>query len=208
PLGTLAKPETSQRVVRAPPPDLRRHLMQRRAGVRDPEEREQQRQRVLEAPVEREHLAGHLLAPVALVVVRLDAAVAADELRDRQVREGLAVRRASGVEDEGPLAGHGLQLVEEPRFADAGLAHHRDGAALARDRLREPTLHGGELRLAPDEARQAAGGAALERGMQPADAEELEEADRLGAPPHRLRTQAPAAAEGGGGSRPPPPAAR
>src|SRR5262249_58544470 len=39
---------------------------------------------------------------------------------------------------------------------------------------------GGELRLAPYEARQAAGGAACERGLQPADAEELVEADRLG----------------------------
>ena len=44
-----------------------------------------------------------------------------------------------------------LELVEQPRLADAGLAGHDRELALAGDRGVQPPLELGELLLAPDE---------------------------------------------------------
>src|SRR5262249_28864822 len=142
-------------------------------------QREEMWQRVLEGTIERQHLPGHLLAPAPLVVVGLDVAVATDEFDDREVREGSSVRRASGVEHRRTLPRDTLELVEEPRLPDTGVSHDRDGASGAAECPRERLHERAELGLAPDEARQAARGAAFEPGPQRPDAEELIELDRF-----------------------------
>ena len=132
------------------------------------------------AAVEGQDLAGHLLAPPALVVVRLDVAVAPHQLDHRQVGEAAAVRRAAGVEHERPLARDALQLVEEAGLADTGLAHDRDARVPRRAIASgERLLERRELARASDEARQAARSAALEGAAQRADAEQLVEAYRV-----------------------------
>src|SRR5262249_19184050 len=113
------------------------------------------------------------------VVVGLDVAVATDEFDDREVREGSSVRRASGVEHRRTLPRDTLELVEEPRLPDTGVSHDRDGASGAAECPRERLHERAELGLAPDEARQAARGAAFEPGPQRPDAEELIELDRF-----------------------------
>src|SRR5262245_10691991 len=131
------------------------------------------RERVLQRPVERQDLSGHLLPPPALVVAGLDVAIPPDQLDDGEIGKAAAVRRASGVEHQRPLTRDALQLVEESGLADTGLAHDRQRASGTADRILECAFERRELARAPDEARQAARRTALEGAAQRADAEQL-----------------------------------
>jgi hypothetical protein len=195
-LGALAQPQTCERLVRPPAPDVGRHLLERGAG--DAQQREEMGEGVLEAAVECEHLAGHLLAPVALVVVGLDAAVAPHELHDGQVGEGSPVRRASGVEHERELAGSRLELVEQARLPHARLSHDRDGPPDAARGLGQRLLQRRELGLAADEAREAAGGSPLERRLHGPDPDELVQAHRIRHALHPRRAERLEIEEAGG----------
>jgi hypothetical protein len=66
------------------------------------------------------------------------------------------------------VADPALTLVEEPRLADAGLAHDQHDLALAGRGATEAVLHGLKLPLAPDERRESALGLDVEPGARDA----------------------------------------
>ena len=75
-----------------PPPRLILH--------RDVEEREQRRQGGLQGPVERQDLAGHLLADRPRVVPPVDLKVRLEEIDDGEIGRGLAVGDGAGLQDQ------------------------------------------------------------------------------------------------------------
>jgi hypothetical protein len=67
------------------------------------EERKQCRQRPEERGIQREELAGQLLADAPRVIPGLDAAIALEEIDDREIGGRFAVRHRTGLEGEPPL---------------------------------------------------------------------------------------------------------
>ena len=101
------------------------------------EQRQEGRQGRLQGPVQREELAGHLLADLARVVALLDLEVGLEQVDDRQVAGRLAVGDRAGLEDEPALGAVGVgELPDEARLPDAGLADEGDDLAVARRRAR------------------------------------------------------------------------
>ena len=94
---------------------------------RRPEQREQGRQRVAQRLVQREQLAGDLLANDARLVALLDLEIHPQQVDHRQVRRRLAVGDGRRLEDQ-PAVGEvrAAELPVQPRLADAGLADHGD----------------------------------------------------------------------------------
>ena len=96
------------------------------------EERQQRGQGRLERPVQREELAGDLLAdlPVGLAVVHLE--VGPEEIDDRQIAGRLAVGHGTRLQDEPVLSAVGVgELVDEAGLPDAGFPHDGDELAVA-----------------------------------------------------------------------------
>ena len=81
------------------------HLRRRACRVGDTEEVEHQRQDVGEPGIEQQHAAGDLLARGAVVIVAVDAEVAAEQLEDGQEGNALLVRDAVGLVDRSPGRG-------------------------------------------------------------------------------------------------------
>ena len=146
----------------------------------------------LDRLVERAQPCADLGAALARAVARLDLEVALEQLRDRQIRRGLAVGERPAFEDQPLGPGHGLRdLVEEPRFADAGLAHDGHDLATARLRLRERCVELVELGSAPDEAREPPARRGLQPRARPAGARDLEDLERDFEALDRHRAQRP-----------------
>jgi hypothetical protein len=146
--------------------------------VEEPQERGDH---VLEPLVERDDHAGDLGAHVARVVPIGELEVAPEEIDQGKIGRGLAVGDRGRLEDApARRAMRAEELVEEPRFPDARLAHHRHELAAAGSRLvaRPPQLI--ELGVAAHEAREAA----RHRGVEPraggANAHHLEDGNGLG----------------------------
>ncbi len=98
----------------------------------DIEEREQGGQDRLEGAIEREELAGHLLADLAggLAIVHLE--VGLEEVDDRQVAGRLAVGHGARFQDEPVLGAVGVgELVDEAGLPHAGFPHEGDELAVA-----------------------------------------------------------------------------
>jgi len=72
---TLAQKQPLQGIESPLTADLCIHLLQHAILIVDAEQREQVRQRVLEAAVERQHLAGYLLSSFTLVVIECDVEI-------------------------------------------------------------------------------------------------------------------------------------
>jgi len=77
---------------------LRVHLRQRLGIFLDSQERKQVRQGVAEVLVEHYHFPGHLLAPLARVVIGIDIEVVVEQFDDGQVCRRLAVRDRERLE--------------------------------------------------------------------------------------------------------------
>jgi hypothetical protein len=126
------------------------------------EEREQCRHGGLQRSVEGEQLADDLLADVPAVVRLTESEVRFQEVNDRQVRRGLAVRDRSGLEDEPPVGAVKVQeLPVQARLADAGLAHDGHHLTAAGPRLLERLPQLGQLAVPAHETREPAGRARL-----------------------------------------------
>ena len=93
--------------------NLRIHLGQRIVAFLDAEQRENVRQGVFQGTVEPQHLADHLLAPLARVVLRGDPEVVAQQLDHRQVGRGLAVRDRVGFQHQAAALRDRLELEEQ-----------------------------------------------------------------------------------------------
>ena len=130
---------------------MRESPLTRRAQLADlreqREEREEVRREVREVGALAEEPPGVARAEVVL-----------DQLAEALVREGAVLLDEAAVEDADlPDAREVLELLEEPRLADPGLARHDRELALARDRGVQPPLQLGELLLAADEDGRAPG---------------------------------------------------
>ena len=119
------------------------------------EKREEYGQRGLQRAVQRQELAGHLLAHLAAVVTGLDGEVAAQELDDGKVRRGLPVRHRGGLEHQPPLTPMRVgELPHQPRLADSWLAYDRDELAVALARSPQRLPQQLDLRVAAHKARE------------------------------------------------------
>ncbi len=152
------------------------HLARRAVGVGDAEELEHERQARLERLVEQQQPARDLLARGLIRVLRADAEVAPQQLQDRQERDHPAVReRVRLVHGDPAREAASGELEAQPTLADAGLAHHADDLSVPLERPLERGIDAGRLRVAADEAGEAARARDLQPGAQRADA--LERAD-------------------------------
>lgn len=113
--------------------------------------------------VVREELAGHLLGDFPLVVALVNLEVAFQKIDHRQVRARLPIRDRTAVEDEPGSAPLGMdKLPDEPRLANAWLAHHGGDLTAPSTRQREDRVKLVELRVAPDETGESPRGGDLE----------------------------------------------
>lgn len=74
-IAAFAREQFGDRIEGPVPPNARVHLRQCRIGLADAEQTEQVRHRVLEPPIERQHLAQDPFAAPPLVIVRRDLEV-------------------------------------------------------------------------------------------------------------------------------------
>ncbi len=158
---------------------MRIHLSQRSKCFLNVEKREQVRQRVLQAAVEREDLAGNLFAPLACVVLGFDLEIVIEEINDGQVGGGLAVRNREGLQDETSTLRGRLELVEQPRLSQPGLAYRRDDLSAPLLGQLQHAAHLGHLLLAPDELCQPAPGSALQTSPERSEPGHLVDVDRF-----------------------------
>ena len=77
--------------------DLRVHLLQRGHRFCDPQQREEVGQSVFETAIEHEHFTAHLFPPFALIVLRDNVEVVLQQVDERQIRIGFAVRDGEGL---------------------------------------------------------------------------------------------------------------
>src|ERR1700730_17817690 len=89
---TLAQQQPLDRLQCPSLPDLRIHLGKRIVRVAHAEEREQVNQRVFQSAIQRKHFAGDFLAPLAFVILDGDLEIILEQVDQRQVRRGLAMR--------------------------------------------------------------------------------------------------------------------
>jgi hypothetical protein len=130
---------------------------QRALGIRDTQEVEEEREGVGQGGVEQQELAGDLLAHCLRGVLRADPEVPAQELQHQEVRDHLPVRRTVHLVDRDPARAAALdELVGKAALANARLGHDADDLPVARSRPCQGGLQGRDLRIPPDEAREAA----------------------------------------------------
>src|SRR6266540_558360 len=81
------------------------------------------------------------------------------------------------------------ELEAQPALADSRVTDHADDLPVRLDRAREDALEPGELRLAPDQAREASEARRVEPRAEGADLPELEDPDRSAHALHRARAE-------------------
>ena len=176
----LAHDEALDRLARAAASNGSVHLVEARVARRNSEQREQMRQRIFERAVERQHLAGDLFAPRALVVTVGDTKISFEQVDHRQIRRRLAVRERKRLEHQAFALPAHLEFVEQARLADSRLGHGGDDLPAAAARLIERLVELLELGAAADELRQAARRRHLQARPQRADSHHLVHVDRIG----------------------------
>ena len=103
----------------------------------------------------------------------------------------LAVRYRVGFQQFTFGRQHCLEFVKQPRFAGAGLGHHRDDLPLTALRQVERALHLRKLRFAPDEPRQPAPRRQLKVASQGTCANHPSASTGASSPLYRRRPQCP-----------------
>ncbi|MCY1283203.1 hypothetical protein D9M70_320760 [compost metagenome] len=155
-VDALAHQQPGNRVKGALAPDRRIHGRQRRTRFGGAEQVEQVGQVIFQRAVERQQPARHLLAAGAVAVLRGDLEVVLQQFDQRQVGESLAVRDRERFQRQAALLRAGLELMEQPRLADARFADHGNDAPAARLGVLQRLMQVLQFLLAPDEARQPA----------------------------------------------------
>src|SRR5262245_57405312 len=138
--------------------------------------------------IERQKLAGDLLAHGPRVVAGLDPEVALAELDDRQKGAGLAVRHRARFEHEtilGPMRMD--ELADQSRFPDSWLADDGDHLSLSRPRLVEALTEVVELPAPPDETGETACRRRLTARVRRRCSDQLEDVYGVGQSLHRDR---------------------
>ena len=119
----------------------------------------------LEGPIQREELAGHLLANLAVGLAIVHLEVGLEEVDDRQVAGRLAVGHGARFQDEPVLGAVGVgELVDEAGLPHAGFPHDGDELAVAIVREGERPADLLDLGVAADEPRQSPRGGSVEPG--------------------------------------------
>ena len=124
----------------------------------------------------------------AVVVALVDAEVGTEDLQDRQEREVLAVRHGAALEHGEPVRAAALgELEAEAALAGARLGDDADHLAVAGLRLRERRLERAQVRVAADEAGEAARARDVEARARRAEPAQLEHGHRARRRPSRRR---------------------
>ena len=142
-----------------------------RQGVQEPE---QCRQRLLEGRVQRQHLPGDPGADGAGVVAVLDAGVALEEVDDREVGRGFAIRHRGALEHQPVLRAVGVHdLIHQPGLANPRFPDEGDHLAVPRPGLLQGLGQGIEFMLTAHKARQPPCGGHLQASAQGTGAEQF-----------------------------------
>ncbi len=132
--------------------------------VGDSKQREEGSQRVFQRSLQHQDLAPNFLAARARIVVIRDAEVTLEQIDRGQPRRGLAVRDREPLQRQAFGLCTCLELGDNARLADSGLADHRDDLPLTLLGKFERAAHLLHLALPPDELRVTAPCRALQTG--------------------------------------------
>ena len=144
------------------------------------EQGQERRQRRLERPIERQQLPGYLLADFAEVVPVLDLEIALEQVDHRQIAGRLAIGHGGALEE--PPAGQAMRmdkLVNEARLPDARFADDGRALSVPVTGLLLGASELPQLRVAADEACEAASSAGLQAGPDRACARRLVDLDGI-----------------------------
>src|SRR5262245_21856602 len=111
---------------------------------------------MLQRAIEGEELAGDFFAPLTRVVLALNAEIGLEEIYEREIRRGLAIRDRAACEQE-PAVGavRAGELIEQARLAHAWLADDCHHLALPGPSPLPRLAQLAQLRVAPHETCQA-----------------------------------------------------
>ena len=142
------------------------------------QQRQQGRDGVPQALVERQHVSGDLGADRARVVAVRDLEVRLEEIDDRQVRGRLPVRHGEALEDEPSLGPMGMdELVEEAGLPHAGLPDDGHDLAVPATGSLEGPLELPHLAVAPDEPGEPLRGGGAQARPQGSSPDQLVDLD-------------------------------
>ena len=186
----LAQEQTLDR-LQGPLAALRR-VERRPRGVvhRHVQQRQERGHGGLEGLVQRQELAGDLLADGPRIVLVLNLQVSLEQVDHGQIRRGLPVGDRAGLHDEPAVGPMGVgDLPHQPRLAHAGLPDEGHELAMPRGGAAERLAELLDLGLPPDEAGEPARGGGLEPRTQRARPEHLVDLDGRLQALHRHRPE-------------------
>ena len=159
---TFAQQDALQRLQGAAPPLQGVQGQEGMVGGQGFEQGQHSGHGVLEGVIQRQELPGDFGPDRPEVIAVLDVTVGFEQVTDRQVRRGLAVGHGATLQPQPALRVVRLEeLIDQARFAHAGLAQQRDHLPLARPGAGQRLLQGLQLRLPPDKGRQPPGDGGL-----------------------------------------------
>ena len=157
----LAQQDALNRFHRPPASDLRIHLGQRIFAFDQAEQAQEIGQSVLQRAIQGQDLAVDLLAPGALVIFRRNSEILVQQIDQRQISRGLAVRNRKGLQHHPARLRDGLEFVEEPGLPDSRLSHYRDDLTAPLPGQIRRAAHRVHFNLPADELGQSPSGGAL-----------------------------------------------
>jgi hypothetical protein len=159
---------------------------------RDVQKRQQRRQGRPQGRIQRQQLAGDLLANLARFLAVVDLEVALQQVTDGKVGGRLAIGDRVAVEDQPPRRAMRVgELVEETRFAHSRLADDRHELAVASSGAFQGLAERFELRRPPYETGEPAGGGSLQARPRGHGPDQLEHLHRVGQALDRHQTERP-----------------
>jgi hypothetical protein len=177
-IEALAQQQPLDRIERAAAPDVGIHFRQR-VALGDSQQRKQIGQGAFEGAIEHQHLAADLLPPLALVVIGSDLEIVLQQIDERHVRRGFAVRDGKGFEDGAAGVRDDLEFMKQPRLADARFTDGRNDLAMARTREFERALELHHVGVASDEFGKSAPRRCLQSRAQRPDPGDFIDVDRI-----------------------------
>ena len=176
----FAKNDAFDRIERPLTLDLRIHLGNRIGTLDDAEQSEQVRQRIIKCGFEPPKCGTNLLTARCRIIDAPNAEIVAQQFEHRQPRRRLAVRHRVGFEQFTFRRQLRLELVEQARFAGAGLRYHRHDLPVSDHRQFKGALHLLKLVRASDELGQPAPCGEIEVAARRPGCDDLVNVDRFG----------------------------
>src|SRR5262245_14962595 len=112
-IQTLPQEQSFERLKRAPAANLRVHLLQEGGLLLNAQQDREIGECVFQVAVEAQDSANHALASHPFVIRRLNLEVALQQLDQRQIGRGFAVRNGIGFQHQAHTAGEELEFVEQ-----------------------------------------------------------------------------------------------